>query len=116
MEPCPRSNVSMIRLDRCTPAVANGAILVARRARRGGYPRARAWKPKETKEDAEMTTSTKTWTEKFVDLSHGKTRYWEAGTGYPTILIHGAGWNSGCESWALNIGPLAEKLHVYAID
>ncbi len=63
-----------------------------------------------------MTTTAKTWTEKFVELSHGKTRYWEAGTGYPTILIHGAGWMSGCESWALNIGPLSEKLHVYAID
>ena len=63
-----------------------------------------------------MTTVTKTWTEQFVHLTHGKTRYWEAGTGYPTILIHGAGWNSGCESWALNIGPLSAKLRVLAID
>jgi pimeloyl-ACP methyl ester carboxylesterase len=63
-----------------------------------------------------MTTVTKTWTEKYVDLSHGKTRYWEAGSGYPTILIHGAGWMSGCETWVLNIGPLAEKLRVLAID
>jgi pimeloyl-ACP methyl ester carboxylesterase len=63
-----------------------------------------------------MTTASKTWTEKFVELNHGKTRYWEAGTGYPTILIHGAGWMSGCESWVMNIGPLSEKLHVYAID
>ena len=60
----------------------------------------------------------KVWTEKFAEMSHGKTRYWEAGSsaGYPTILIHGAGWNSGPEGWVLNIGPLAEKLHVYAID
>ena len=62
------------------------------------------------------TTAPKVWTEKFVDLSHGKTRYFEAGTGYPTILIHGAGWTSGAESWALNIGPLSEKLRVLAID
>jgi pimeloyl-ACP methyl ester carboxylesterase len=55
-------------------------------------------------------------TEKFIEMSHGKTRYWEAGSGFPTILIHGAGWTSGCETWALNIGPLSEKLHVYAID
>ena len=49
-------------------------------------------------------------------MVHGNTRYWEAGAGYPTILIHGAGWTSGCESWIRNIGPLSEKLHVYAID
>ena len=63
-----------------------------------------------------MASSTKVWTEKFVELGHGKTRYWEAGTGYPTILIHGAGWNAGCESWVRNIGPLSEKLRVLAID
>ncbi len=63
-----------------------------------------------------MATVTKTWTEKYLPMTHGKTRYWEAGTGYPTILIHGAGWMSACESWTLNIGPLSEKLHVYAID
>lgn len=64
-----------------------------------------------------MATVAKTWTEKHAEMSHGKTRYWEAGTtGYPTILIHGAGWTSGCETWALNIGALSEKLHVYAID
>src|SRR5437899_362623 len=63
-----------------------------------------------------MATATKVWTEKYLEMTHGKTRYWEAGTGYPTILIHGAGWTSACESWTLNIGPLSERLHVYAID
>lgn len=63
-----------------------------------------------------MATVSKVWTEKFLDMSHGKTRYWEAGSGYPTILIHGAGWTSGCETWTLNMGPLSEKLHVYAMD
>ena len=63
-----------------------------------------------------MGSRTKVWTEKYAEMSHGKTRYWEAGSGYPTILIHGAGWTSGCETWARNIGPLSEKLHVYAID
>ena len=63
-----------------------------------------------------MATVTRTWTEKYLEMNHGKTRYWEAGAGYPTVLIHGAGWTSGCESWALNMGPLGEKLHVYAID
>jgi pimeloyl-ACP methyl ester carboxylesterase len=64
-----------------------------------------------------VTTATRVWTEKFVDMSHGKTRYWEAGTGYPTILIHGAGWTSGPENWVQNIGPLANAgLRVLAID
>jgi pimeloyl-ACP methyl ester carboxylesterase len=62
------------------------------------------------------TTAPKVWTEKYAEMTHGKTRYWEAGTGYPTILIHGAGWTSGCETWAANMGPLSEKLHLYAID
>ena len=62
------------------------------------------------------TTVTKVWTEKFATLTHGRTRYWEAGSGTPTILIHGAGWNSGCESWALTMGPLSERLHVLALD
>jgi len=57
-------------------------------------------------------SATRVWTEKFASMSHGRTRYWEAGTGDPTILLHGAGWNSGCESWAVTIGPLAERLRV----
>lgn len=63
-----------------------------------------------------MTTVTKVWTEKYAEMSHGKTRYWEAGTGYPTILLHGAGWTSGCENWALAMGPLSQRLRVIAID
>ena len=63
-----------------------------------------------------MASGTKVWTEKYAEMSHGKTRYWEAGNGYPTILIHGAGWTSGCETWVRNMGPLSEKLRVLAID
>jgi pimeloyl-ACP methyl ester carboxylesterase len=63
-----------------------------------------------------MALAERVWTEQFVELSHGKTRYWEAGKGTPTILLHGAGWNSGCENWALAMGPLSQHLHVYAID
>jgi pimeloyl-ACP methyl ester carboxylesterase len=62
------------------------------------------------------TTQQKVWTEKYAQMSHGKTRYWEAGTGVPTILIHGAGWNSGCENWALAMGPLSQHLRVLAMD
>jgi pimeloyl-ACP methyl ester carboxylesterase len=62
------------------------------------------------------TTTTKAWTEKYAQMNHGKTRYWEAGTGTPTILLHGAGWNSGCENWSLAMGPLSEHLRVLAMD
>lgn len=61
-------------------------------------------------------TVEKVWTEKYAQMSHGKTRYWEAGTGTPTILIHGAGWNSGCENWSLAMGPLSKRLRVLAMD
>jgi pimeloyl-ACP methyl ester carboxylesterase len=63
-----------------------------------------------------MTIAEKVWTEKYAQMSHGRTRYWEAGSGTPTLLLHGAGWNSGCESWALAMGPLSRQLHVLAID
>jgi len=63
------------------------------------------------------TTATgKVWTEKHALMTHGKTRYWEAGRGTPTILLHGAGWNSGCENWSLTIGPLSEHVRVLAMD
>ena len=63
-----------------------------------------------------MAIAEKVWTENFVTLSHGQTRYWDAGTGTPTLLIHGAGWNSGCESWSLAMAPLSRHLRVLAID
>ena len=63
-----------------------------------------------------MTTAEKVWTEKFAQMSHGRTRYWEAGAGVPTILLHGAGWNSGCENWSLAMGPLSRHLQVLAMD
>lgn len=54
--------------------------------------------------------------EKFVEMSHGKTRYIDAGDGYPTILVHGVNYNGGAHSWLFNIGPLSSKLRVLAID
>jgi pimeloyl-ACP methyl ester carboxylesterase len=63
-----------------------------------------------------MTAQTTIATEKFLDMSHGKTRYYEAGTGYPTLLLHGAGFLSGADGWMPVIPGLAEKLHVYAFD
>lgn len=54
--------------------------------------------------------------EKFVEMSHGKTRYFEAGDGDPTILIHGAGIESGADGWLAVIPELATKLRVLSID
>lgn len=54
--------------------------------------------------------------EKFVTMSHGRTRYLEAGTGEPVILIHGVGYTGGGDSWLLNIEPLATRLRVLAVD
>ena len=62
-----------------------------------------------------MSTATRIWTEKYAEMCHGKTRYFEAGTGYPTILIHGAGCR-GADGWLLIIGPLAERYRVLSID
>lgn len=54
--------------------------------------------------------------EKTVELSHGTTRYIDAGTGYPTLLVHGVGYTAGAHNWFLNIGPLSARLRVLAID
>jgi pimeloyl-ACP methyl ester carboxylesterase len=62
-----------------------------------------------------MTTQTQI-TEKYAEMSHGKTRYFEAGTGYPTILVHGAGIESGADGWLGVMGGLASQLRVLAID
>jgi pimeloyl-ACP methyl ester carboxylesterase len=55
-------------------------------------------------------------TEKYAEMSHGKTRYFEGGTGDPTILVHGAGIESGADGWLGVFEDLASKLHVYSID
>jgi len=52
--------------------------------------------------------------DKYAEMSHGHTRYLEAGTGFPTILLHGVGFTSGGDSWFLNIEPLATRFRVLA--
>lgn len=61
-----------------------------------------------------MTTAT--IAERYVTLSHGRTRFLEAGTGAPVILLHGAGFTEGAESWLLTIEPLASRFRVLALD
>ena len=43
-----------------------------------------------------------------------KIHYLEAGSGPTVILLHGLGGSSG--AWQQNIGPIAEKFHVFALD
>jgi pimeloyl-ACP methyl ester carboxylesterase len=54
--------------------------------------------------------------EKYVELSHGRTRYFEAGDGPPVVLLHGAGFISGADSWLANIESLATHFRVLAPD
>jgi pimeloyl-ACP methyl ester carboxylesterase len=64
-----------------------------------------------------MTQATGTQiTEKYVTLTHGKTRYFEAGSGEPLILIHGAGIFSGADTFLHLMPTLAERLRVISID
>jgi pimeloyl-ACP methyl ester carboxylesterase len=53
---------------------------------------------------------------RYVTLSHGKTRYLEEGTGHPVILIHGFPFHHSADSWWLNIGSLATRFRVLAVD
>jgi pimeloyl-ACP methyl ester carboxylesterase len=52
----------------------------------------------------------------YVTLSHGKTRYIEAGTGHPLILIHGFPFHHSADSWWPNIDGLASEFRVLAPD
>jgi pimeloyl-ACP methyl ester carboxylesterase len=53
---------------------------------------------------------------KDVALSHGRTHYLEAGEGPPVILLHGAGFPSGADSWLANIPGLSTRFRVLAPD
>ncbi|HLF77708.1 MAG TPA: alpha/beta hydrolase [Dehalococcoidia bacterium] len=63
-----------------------------------------------------MATETTSIAEKSVSLSHGRTRYFEAGSGYPTILLHGAGFENGADTWLTVMPGLARDLRVLAPD
>ena len=55
---------------------------------------------------------------KFVDVGGINTRYYDAGSGDPVLLIHGGPWEgtSSANDWSLNIAGLADKFHVLAPD
>lgn len=55
--------------------------------------------------------------EKYEDLTNGRVRYYEAGSGdNHTLLLHGMGVSTSADTFAFVFGGLAEKLHVYNMD
>ena len=61
-------------------------------------------------------TTTASVTRKEVTLSHGKTRYLEAGTGHPVILLHGVGAAGGADDWRPAISYLSANYRIIAPD
>ncbi len=56
---------------------------------------------------------------KYVAVNGIRTRYLEAGSGEPLLLVHGGdfgGYPACANDWDLNIESLARSFHVYAID
>ncbi|MGE3303957.1 MAG: alpha/beta fold hydrolase [Hyphomonadaceae bacterium] len=55
--------------------------------------------------------------ERTIDLSTSKGHYYETGSGYPTIFVHGSGFPSGGEDWFPCIAEgVGDVTHVIAID
>ena len=53
---------------------------------------------------------------KEVELSHGKTRYLEAGAGHPVLLIHGVAIAGGADDWRPAINYLSTRYRILAPD
>lgn len=55
---------------------------------------------------------------KLIDVDGIRTRYFEAGSGDPLVLIHGGniGGYSHSYDWSLNFDELSARFHVYALD
>ena len=62
-----------------------------------------------------MTTATNVAT-KEVSLSHGKTRYLEAGSGQPVILLHGVAIAGGADDWRPAIEQFGGRYRLLAPD
>ena len=55
--------------------------------------------------------------EKYQNVTNGRIRYYEAGSGDEhTLLLHGMGVVTSADTFQFAIEPLAEKLHIYALD
>jgi 2-hydroxy-6-oxonona-2,4-dienedioate hydrolase len=55
---------------------------------------------------------------KFIDVNGIRTRYYEAGSGEPMLLLHGAPWGgvASANTWVDNFETLSKHFHVYAPD
>jgi pimeloyl-ACP methyl ester carboxylesterase len=62
-----------------------------------------------------MTTAAEVRT-KEVQLSHGKTRYLEAGSGHPIVLVHGVAIAGGADDWRPSMEYLSQNYRVIAPD
>src|SRR5262245_55677382 len=73
--------------------------------------------PPASERTEQMTSVRAQVTEHTIDLSTNKARYLEAGSGYPTIFLHGVGYIASGDDWlnCINEG-LAESVHVIALD
>jgi pimeloyl-ACP methyl ester carboxylesterase len=63
-----------------------------------------------------MPTASGAIRQEFAAMSHGQTRYFEAGEGDELLLVHGAGFLSGAHNWLGVMPRLAEHYHVVAVD
>lgn len=55
-----------------------------------------------------------TYEDHFVEVGDKKVRYWVEGQGTALILLHGLA--ASAEFWRYNLGPLAQRHRVYALD
>ena len=55
--------------------------------------------------------------EKYIDLTNGRTRYFEAGdSDHHVIMLHGIGILSSANSYRWILEDMAKKYHCYAVD
>ncbi len=59
---------------------------------------------------------TETPVHRYVELSHGRTRYIEAGSGETVLLLHGAGYLSNADVWLPCVAGLAARYRILAPD
>jgi pimeloyl-ACP methyl ester carboxylesterase len=63
-----------------------------------------------------MTASSLTVIRREVQLSHGTTRYYEAGAGEPVIFLHGSGIEQGADDFLPSFPALADHFRVVSPD
>jgi 2-hydroxy-6-oxonona-2,4-dienedioate hydrolase len=69
-------------------------------------------------ETVSATASIRGLEAKFIDANGIRTRYYDAGSGEPVLLVHGGPWEatSSANDWSLNIAGLAKEFRVLAPD